>query len=192
MMMTPQTCFFLSLFSPFSLYLFFGKNDGFFFRIIRSCEVIFRLLLEVMFLLGSNLNFNFKKNLPACQRVGNLIMFFFPVLNTMDQKQSSSNTDKSIEAKPFSMTSAREDCTSNASSRTSTTQNEEDEEPPTNVLMMKEKKILEQQEQLMNGSISSEGEDSEDQDQLASGFKRPRSQEQKKLDRILANRRSAR
>lgn len=110
----------------------------------------------------------------------------------MDQKQFSSNTDKSIEAKPFSMTSAREECASNASSRTSTTQNEEDEEPPTNVLMMKEKKILEQQEQLMNGSISSEGEDSEDQDQLASGSKRPGSQEQKKLDRVLANRRSAR
>ena len=102
----------------------------------------------------------------------------------MDQEQSSSNTDNSIEAKPFSMTSAREECASNASSRTSTTQNEEDEEPPTSV--------LEQQEQLMNGSISSEGEDSEDQDQLASGSKRPRSQEQKKLDRILANRRSAR
>ena len=83
------------------------------------------------------------------------------------------------------MTNVRENC--NASSSTFT--RNEDEEPPTNVLMMTEKKILEQQE--LESSPSSEGEDS-DLGQFASGSNRPRSQEQKKLDRILANRRSAR
>lgn len=106
----------------------------------------------------------------------------------MDQKQSSSKTSKSKQDKPFSTTSAREDLASITSSSTS---RNEDEEPPTNDLLMKEKNILDQQEQLLDGSISSEAEDS-DQDQRASGSKRPRSQEQKKLDRILANRRSAR
>lgn len=106
----------------------------------------------------------------------------------MDQKQSSSNTSESKQDKSFSMTSTREDLATITSSSTS---RNEDEEPPTNVLLMKEKKILEQEEQLLDGSISSEADDS-DQDQLASGSKRQRSQEQKKLDRILANRRSAR
>ncbi|GFH60994.1 predicted protein [Chaetoceros tenuissimus] len=106
----------------------------------------------------------------------------------MDQKQSSSKTSKSKQDKSFSTTSAREDLASITSSSTS---RNEDEEPPTNDLLMKEKNILDQKEQLLDGSTSSEAEDS-DQDQRASGSKRPRSQEQKKLDRILANRRSAR